>query len=221
MKFLRAVFTCGALGAAFALAPVPAPAQIGPRLAIPFQTHATFFSRESGQTGVLDPQVFENIPGAEAGSGPQNIVHSAGFRPARGGAAPSAPLFNAVGAALNFTLEKWFAAGGQAEIYDNGPASDHVWCYFNNLVPGGYYSLFENHFSATGVTFTPLDGSGTGNSFTANASGTGYAQMITSDKLTNATAILLVYHSDGSDHGTSRGDLGVNAHHQLIARPPR
>jgi hypothetical protein len=38
--------------------------------------------------------------------------------------------------------------------------------------------------------------------------------------LTGANAVLLVYHSDGRTHGTSRGQLGVTAHHQLIAKVP-
>jgi hypothetical protein len=31
---------------------------------------------------------------------------------------------------------------------------------------------------------------------------------------------LLVYHSDGVDHGQQRGQIGVTAHHQLIIRVP-
>jgi len=39
--------------------------------------------------------------------------------------------------------------------------------------------------------------------------------------LTPANAILLVYHSHGQSHGLSRGTIGVDAHHQLIAPMPR
>ena len=35
-----------------------------------------------------------------------------------------------------------------------------------------------------------------------------------------ANAVLLVYHSDRKTHGPSRGRIGINAHHQLIARLP-
>jgi hypothetical protein len=31
---------------------------------------------------------------------------------------------------------------------------------------------------------------------------------------------VLIYHSDGQTHGASRGQLGVTAHHELIARLP-
>ena len=37
--------------------------------------------------------------------------------------------------------------------------------------------------------------------------------------LTHANAVLLVYHSDKTFHGDQRGEIGVTAHHQLIARP--
>ena len=36
--------------------------------------------------------------------------------------------------------------------------------------------------------------------------------------LFDVNAILVVYHSDGKTHGTSRGAIGVTAHHQLIAK---
>jgi hypothetical protein len=36
---------------------------------------------------------------------------------------------------------------------------------------------------------------------------------------THANAVLLVYHSDGQTHGLERGRIGIDAHHQLIARP--
>jgi hypothetical protein len=32
--------------------------------------------------------------------------------------------------------------------------------------------------------------------------------------------VLVVYHSDGKTHGDSRGEIGVGAQHQLIARLP-
>ncbi|MEO7392586.1 MAG: hypothetical protein ABIU58_10445 [Ramlibacter sp.] len=34
----------------------------------------------------------------------------------------------------------------------------------------------------------------------------------------DANAVLLVFHSDREAHETSRGDIGVNAHHRLIAK---
>ena len=84
----------------------------------------------------------------------------------------------------------------------------------------GRYSLFENHFGAAGATFTPLDGAGTANSFTASSDGTAQAELTIPGAITHAEGILLVYHSDGTDHGMLRGEIGVNAHHQLIVRVP-
>jgi hypothetical protein len=87
-------------------------------------------------------------------------------------------------------------------------------------VPRGRYSLFENHFSSSGVTFTPLDATGKTNSFTASADGTAKLTVISPGLITHAEGVLLVYHSDGVDHGMERGQIGVNAHHQLIMRIP-
>ena len=36
---------------------------------------------------------------------------------------------------------------------------------------------------------------------------------------THANAVLLIYNSGGQPHGVERGHIGVDAHHQLIARP--
>ena len=89
------------------------------------------------------------------------------------------------------------------------------------LRPGGHYSLFENHFDQAPVSFTPLDGDGTHNSFTASPRGTASLSVLAPGTLTHANAVLVVFHGDGRDHGMQRGDVGVTAQHQLIARVPR
>jgi hypothetical protein len=38
--------------------------------------------------------------------------------------------------------------------------------------------------------------------------------------LTHDNAVLLVCHSDNTSHGTERGAIGVNAHHQIVVRIP-
>jgi len=83
----------------------------------------------------------------------------------------------------------------------------------------GQYSLFENHFDQQPIVLTPLDGEGTDNNFVANAQGEAVATTVAPAVLTRDNAVLLVYHSDGKVHGKARGDVGVDAHHQLIARP--
>lgn len=104
---------------AFVLALAAADAQAG---AAPsanthgFVTHAAFFSLESKQANLLDPQAFLADPTASAGPGPQGIVHSAGFRPAYGVDDPTAPVVNALGHPLGFDLGQWFGARGSVAL---------------------------------------------------------------------------------------------------------
>src|SRR6266851_1032720 len=85
--------------------------------------------------------------------------------------------------------------------------------------PNAHYSLFENHFDQTPVSFTPMDGVGKTNSFVAQPDGRAKVSMTLPDFPTHANAVLLVYDSDGQTHGLERGRIGIDAHHQLIARP--
>ncbi len=189
-------------------------------LALNFELHAIFFSTETHQKVLLDPQVFVQATDVAAGTGPQGIPHVAGIRPAYLSDSVDTPLLNAQGVGLGFTLGQWRQATGFVVIKVLSQNQYQITSSFSRLIPGGRYSLFENHFSATGVTFTPLDGSGTTNSFTASANGNAALTVIATQPLTHANAVLLVYHSDQKDHGESRGEPGLNAHHQLIARVP-
>lgn len=184
-----------------------------------FLTHAAFFSLESKQPNLLDPQAFVTDPAAKAGAGPQGIVHLAGIRPAFGVDNPATPVVNAQGRSLGFDLAKWFGAHGTVELKPVGSNTVAEFS-FVGLIPSGHYSLFENHFSDTGVTFTPLDGTATTNSFTARRDGRAELKLTIPGPVTHAQGLLLVYHSDGQDHGMERGRLGITAHHQLIVRVP-
>jgi len=184
-----------------------------------FLTHAAFFSLESKQPDVVDPQAFVADASAKSGSGPQGIVHLAGIRPTFGVENPATPAINAQGRPLGFDLAKWFGAHGVVELKSLGTNTAAEFS-FAGLVPDGRYSLFENHFSATGVTFTPLDGTGTTNSFTAKRDGRAALKLTIPGTVKHAEGLLLVYHSDGQDHGMQRGELGITAHHQLIVRVP-
>jgi hypothetical protein len=212
------------LGAALAAAAAPGPwdrvwAQGAP-VHLPFITHAAFFSKETQQSVPLDPQVFVKDGNAKAETGPQGIVHIDGFRPAHIVSDPSdTPVFTALGRALGFSLGQWLGAGGAVTITPRG-AGATVRVRLKGLVPNGVYSLFENHFDQQPVGFTPLDGSGKRNSFTAKPDGTWAITVHAPQMLTSANAVLLVYHSDRLTHGASRGEIGVNAHHQLIAKLP-
>ncbi len=185
-----------------------------------FQTHASFFSAETQQPRPLDPQIFVADSSVPAATGPQGIVHVAGFRPAFLTDQPSTVVHNANGKPLGFTLGTWLSANGTATITPSANGSQSVALAFAHLIPNGVYSVFENHFASSGVTFTPLDGSGTTNTFIARADGTGKSVILSPEPFTHANAILLVYHSDGQSHGTQRGSIGIDAHHQLIMRFP-
>ena len=212
MKHPKAAF------AALALLLAPALAAASP-LTYTFQTHASFFSAESHQPTPLDPQVFVAANGAEAASGPQGIIHLGGLRPAPLDAPPSSPVMSAAGKPLGFTLGQWLAATGTVVVA--GPAQrPHLAFSFHSLVPNGKYSLFKNHFAPGLVLFAPLDGNARTNSFSADAQGNASISLIARGPLSHANAILLVYHSDGKNHGVERGAPGIEAHHQLIMRFP-
>ncbi|GAC1310033.1 MAG: hypothetical protein NVSMB19_24090 [Vulcanimicrobiaceae bacterium] len=184
-----------------------------------FVPHAAFFSLESKQANLIDPQAFVADPAATAGPGPQGIVHVAGFRPAYGVEDPATPVVNAQGRALGFNFGRWFGANGSVTLKPAGSTTAATFA-FGGLIPNGRYSLFENHFSESGVTFTPLDGNATTNSFTASRDGHATLALTIPGTVTRAEGLLLVYHSDGHDHGMERGQIGITAHHQLIVRVP-
>lgn len=187
-----------------------------------FETHAAFFSQETGQPKALDPQVFVRDGANPAAVGPQNIKHAAGVRPAFVDQDPkNAPVFNAEAQPLNFDLGQWLSAKGAVSIRPAPGGKAQISATFHALQPGGHYSLFENHFDQKPIGFTPLDGTGTANNFVASATGTAQINVLAPSVPTHANAVLLVYHSDGQNHGGERGEIGITAHHQLIARIPQ
>jgi hypothetical protein len=186
-------------------------------LDLKMETHAAFFSAETKQPKPLDPQVFVRDAKAQAATGPQNIKHAAGFRPALIAESAKTALFNADGQPLGLTLGKWLGARGTVQVAADGQT---VTVRLSGLQPKGTYSLFENHFDQQPIGFTALDGSGKTNTFTAKADGKATVTVKVPEAMTHANAVLLVYHSDHQAHGESRGEIGVNAHHELIARIP-
>ncbi len=206
------------LAAVFALGTAAASAAPVPHSMVP---HAAFFSLETHQDALVDPQMFVAAPGSAGGAGLQGIVAAPNYRPALMTDNPDAPACNAQGRLLGFDLGRWFGARGTVN-FDPAETKPRIATAFAGLVPGGVYSLFENTFGADGaVTFAPLDGTGTKNTFTADAQGYGGLLLTAPAPLTHANAILLVYHSDGTAHGMQRGEPGIDAHHQLIYRVPR
>ncbi len=184
-----------------------------------FATHASFFSAETKQPQPIDPQVFVHDPAAAEAVGPQGIKHLTGLRPARiDEEAKTTPLFTALDKPLGFDLGAWLAASGGGVVSDDAGKITLV-ATFAGLRPNGHYSLFENLFDQKPIGFTPMDGDGATNSFVAAADGSAKVTMKLTHMPTHANAALLVYHSDGKTHGAERGQIGVDAHHQLIARP--
>ncbi|MEO6780313.1 MAG: hypothetical protein ABI407_04560 [Bradyrhizobium sp.] len=184
-----------------------------------FITHAAFFSAETKQPRVIDPQVFVHDGAAVEAVGPQGIKHVSGLRPALiEQDAKTSMVYTADDKPLGFSLGTWLGATGSVMISEEGRNPSLV-ATFAGLKPKGQYSLFENHFDEKPVGFTPMDGTGEANSFAAQSDGTAKVSMTLTHVPTHANAVLLVYHSDDRAHGLDRGHIGVDAHHQLIARP--
>jgi hypothetical protein len=106
------------MGLAVALALVGTPAtQAADTRTLAFTIHAAFFSSETKQPKIVDPQVFVQDPATPAATGPQNIQHIAGVRPAFiEQDAKTTPLFNAKGESLGFDLGQWLSANGKVTI---------------------------------------------------------------------------------------------------------
>ena len=208
----------GILIAVFSVAPVVASAAPAAHSMVPF---AAGFALGTRQDVFVDPQMFVAAPGRAGGPGLQSIVASAGYRNALMDDDPDAQACNAQGKALGFTLGQWFGARGTVN-FDAAESKPRIATAFAGLIPGGVYSLFTVTFAADGSnTWAPLDGTGTANTFTADAQGHGGILVTAPAPLTHDNAIMLVYHSDRTAHGMDRGAPGVTAHSQLIYRVAR
>jgi hypothetical protein len=164
------------------------------------------------------PQVFVRDASAQPVSGENG--HDFGLRPPSDNDPDGAPLFNARGQSIQAALGVWRTATGSATFEPSGPGLKMT-AQFRGLVPNARYSLFVRQLAGrTGVVFTPLDVAGAANNFTAD--GTGRADVTVNSPVQWASnaQVVLVYHSDGTDHQSSIGILGTNAHPQLITRVP-
>jgi len=207
-------------GVAACLLSSAAYAQTAPVVALPFVTHAAYFSKEVALPAMLDPQVFVLDESEAAGRHWQGIEHVKGVRNARGDDAAGTAIYNAKGASLGMTLGQWLHASGTVTLTPDFDGHEEVTMALHALKPGGHYSIFENHFDQQPTGFTPLDGAGTRNSFVADSKGAAVVKISASEQMTHQNAVLVVYHSDGTPHGSERGAIGETAHHQLIARVP-
>lgn len=206
----------------------PLPLQPAARQSLSFVGHGAYFSQETKRTPAIDPQVFVKDESSAEGTGPQNIAHAAGVRPARLDDSPELVLYNANGDSLGFTLGKWLpvagpgadGASGTVDIDAQPSGATRLTMSFRKLIAFGVYSVFRATYSPDGTTFVPVDGDGTTNTFTSAVDGSADAVVSTPNRLSHANAIVLVLHSDSQEHGVSRGVAGVTAHHQLIVRIP-
>lgn len=186
---------------------------------IPFQTHAHFFSVGPSHDGAMDPSVFVVDGTTLEGTGPENVEHEAGLRPAKLSDPPRTQVYNAEGEALLVTLDRWFAARGNLATTVAGDGN-RLTATFSGLIPFGVYSLFVQTTAANGTFHRPLDFQGSANSFTAQADGSATIALEIPAHLGHDSAVELIYHSDGKEHGASRGQIGVSAHEQLVAPLP-
>jgi len=185
--------------------------------ALRFELNAVFFSRHNEIDPETDPQVF--VPDrtvAVGGVGLQGIEHVAGLRALRLND-PDTQLFSAEGVGLGFTSSKWLAAAGTGKVLAVDDGSSRALLNFTHLVVFGTYSLLKAVAGASGEVYVPLDGTGRGSTFIADAAGGAHVQVRSPQPLETHTTILLVYHSDGKAHAPRSGALGLTTHDHLIA----
>lgn len=199
---------------------VSTPCMADEPLVLSFVDGGAFFSQQAGLERAVDPQVFVYDANATLGTGPQGIEHIAHLRNARLDDEPLLPLYNAQGKSLALTARNWLSARGTLEVETQPDGRDLLIANFKHLAPFGVYSLFLETFEPNGKTIArPFDGDGSESTFSAHADGS-ILVAVESPHLTHDNAVALVYHSDGQEHGVSRGLLGVTAHERLLVRMP-
>ena len=177
---------------------------------------ALAFQPVAPSTSSQPSQVYVHDASAPAETG--DAGHAYGLRPPADSDPDTAPLFNARGDGIKTLLGTWRTADGSA-TFDQTREGVRVRAAFHGLVPNGRYSLFVRQMAVrVGATYTPLDGVGNENSFTADAQGAAQANVPAPLQLPPGAQLVAFYHSDGVDHQSSLGNPGVNVHAQLILR---
>jgi hypothetical protein len=168
---------------------------------------AHVFIRDASAAPQLDPA-----------AGP---VHDGGIRPFSDNDSPSAQLTNAHGEPLKVSVAEWRAASGSAELAPSPGGGTQVRARFRGLVPMGRYSLFIRQLAGrAGVVLTPVDITGAADTFFTDRDGIGAISIDSPNVIPSGAQLVLIFHSDGTDHQSSPGNLGVTAHEQLITRVP-
>jgi len=163
-------------------------------------------------------RLFLEDPHSKGGES-NGVAHVPGMRPATQDDDGASNVMASDGSSLLVSLDKWRGAEGTAQITLTADGPDRVTATFKHLIAFGEYSLFVTDLSdPDAAALRALDGTGTTNSFAAKVDGTA-SLTVTADKhLTQGDAIVLIYHSDDTEHGPFPGQLFVDAHQQLIAR---
>ncbi|HEX3466307.1 MAG TPA: hypothetical protein VHS78_19825 [Candidatus Elarobacter sp.] len=181
------------------------------------------FQPVNAQTTAQPAQVFVRDSSAPAQTDPRaGGMHDAGLRPPADTDSPNAQLTNAHGDALNVSIAGWRSASGQADfqpLMQGGGV--RVRASFKGLIANGRYSLFLRQLAGrVGVVLTPVDIVGASNSFLADRDGNGIIAVDAPNPIPSGAQLVLIYHSDGAEHQSSPGNLGITAHEQLITRVP-
>jgi hypothetical protein len=182
------------------------------------------FQPVNAQTTAQPAHVFVRDSSAPASTDPNGGgMHDAGIRPPSDNDSPSAQLTNAHGDALKVSIADWRSATGDADFQPlmGGSGGVRVRASFHGLIPMGRYSLFVRQLAGrVGVVLTPVDIVGASNSFLADRDGNGIIAVDSPNPIPSGAQLVLIYHSDGMEHQSSPGSLGVTAHEQLITRVP-
>ncbi len=222
-RFIPAKTRCAALVlAVFALSSCPSSAQTsaapGQPLRLSFVPHAAFFSLRTKQRDLVDPEVFVSEPGAPPATAYEQIAHAAGIRNALMRDDGTQAARDANGRKLGVDLQQWFTATGLVAFSPSQTPGGGVTmaAHFATLVPRGRYSLFRLKNGAP----QPLDGSGAENSFTAGADGVADVSLTLPRMPSHGELVILLFHSDGRDHGLQTGAEGIDAEPQLVLQLP-
>jgi hypothetical protein len=182
-----------------------------------YQLLMVAFALESSPGPVIDPMTFSAAPGTPAAIGPLSVKHVAGITPARQADAPTTPLLGADGKPLGITLGQWTKAKGTVAFHCVN-SKEQATSTLEGLIPSATYSAFAVHTALDGPRrFTPWgDAAGTTNNLRASTTGTATSTE-TTEGCSSADDIIIIWHSDGTTHGKSPGNIGVNWHTSLIA----
>jgi hypothetical protein len=132
------------------------------------------------------------------------------------------------GEALGMTLGEWISASGKGSYTLIGDQA-RINLRFENLVPGGVYTLWCSRVSFPpniNIVDEPCgQPDGSQNSFIADKKGRAQFKLdlpaLPASSAETATVFALAYHSDGQTYGAYPGDFGFNSHVQIAAMLPQ